>query len=77
MRLHVRMKKARRNVVPTLTIRKSWMSYIVLTFMEPRRQLSAPGSQVHQIPRTDRPTEARWGTHAVAAGQSTGGRRGR
>ena len=75
-RLHPRMKKARRNVVPTLTIRKSWLSCIVLTFMEPRRDLSTPGSQVHQIPRGERPTKARWNTHTVSPGQGMGGRRG-
>lgn len=54
MRLPLRMKKAGKNVVPTLIMKKSWVSYRIVTFMEPMRSLTSQGHQVNQIPQRDR-----------------------
>lgn len=63
MRLPLRVKKAGKNVVPTLTMKKSWISYRIITFMEPMGSLTSQGHQVNQIPQRDRRQN---GTHSVS-----------
>ena len=62
MRLPSRMKKASKIVVLTLTVRKSWVSYKMITSMEPVRSLRSRGNQVNQTPKRDRGKVA----HAVS-----------
>lgn len=59
MRLPLRMKKAGKNVVPTLIMKKSWVSYRIVTFTEPMRSLTSQG-QPPSKPNSTEGQKAKW-----------------